>query len=73
MEEHLRAEESFVANVNFDEIVVKGAMNEFLELSRLDELSSSLICLLLIKGIKLFENVLAHIAVLLLNLGCNLI
>ena len=73
VEEHLRAEESLVANVNFDEVVVESAMDESLELSRLNELSSGFIRLLLIKGVELFENVLAHISVFLLNLGRNLI
>ena len=71
MEEHFRAEESLVANVNFYHVVVESAMNEFLELIRLNELSIGFS--LFIIGIELFKHILAHISVFLLNFGCNLI
>lgn len=71
MEEHLRAEESLVADIDVDHVAVDCLMHKVLELGRLRE-TASLIRDLLVVLLVLFKDILADVAVLFLDLAGNL-
>lgn len=48
MEEHFRAEESLIADVDINHISIERLVNKLLKLVRLHELTSRLICRLLV-------------------------
>ena len=72
MEEHLRAQESFIADVNFPGCPCQTILvSVLLEFIRLYNLSGGLIECLLIKLLVLLDNVLADVAESLLYLLCD--
>jgi len=73
MEEHLGAQKALVADVDVHHVAVDCAVHELLELVRLDDLACCLVDRLLVERVKLFEYVLAHVSVLLLHFGRNLV
>jgi hypothetical protein len=72
VEEHFRAEEALVAHINFYHVVGEGLVHKPFELGRLHDLPRFVRVFLIILA-KFFQDILAHVAVLLLNSGSDLI
>ena len=73
MEEHFRAEEPLIADIDVNHVSIERLVDKLLELVRLHELTSRLICRLLVIRVKLFENILGHISVLFFDLSSDLV
>ena len=71
MEEHFRRQETLVANIDADHFVAQSLVNQFLKFRRLDKLA--LLSLLGVKLLILLKHIRAHVAVLLLDFGRNLV
>ena len=71
MEEHFRRQETLVANVDADHFVAQSLVNQFLKFRRLDKLA--FLSLLGVKLLILLKHIRAHVAVLLLDFGRNLV
>jgi len=72
MEKHLWAEEAFVANVKFYQIIVERFMHKSFEFVRLDY-SASVIYFFFVELSIFFQYVLTNITVLLLDFGCDFV
>lgn len=67
MEEHFWTKESLVTNVDVHHVSIESLVDELFKLVGLDH-SAEVVSLLLVKGTKLFQDVLADVAVLLFDL-----
>jgi hypothetical protein len=67
VEEHFWAKESLVTNVDVYHISIESLVDKFFKLVGLNH-SAKVVSLLLVKGTKFFQNVLADVAVLLFDL-----
>jgi hypothetical protein len=72
VEEHFGAEEALVADVHLNHIVVDCLVDKLFELCRLNKLASAVLLFLVELSI-LFQHILAHVSVLLLDASRNLI
>ena len=72
MEEHFGSKEALIAYINIDHVPIERLVHKLLELVRLHRLACRIRCFLIIR-VELLEHILTDVAVLFLDLGCNLI